>query len=72
MRTNMESRWIMDLAYERGADETCLYRKSPPWGNSFGEGLDKKHKESNRILRKSLFPWRACLCTPSVFYTVLQ
>ena len=30
----------MDLAYERGADETCLYRKSPPWGNSFGEGLE--------------------------------
>lgn len=39
MRTNMENRWIMDLAHERGRNETCLYRKSPSWGKSFGEGL---------------------------------
>lgn len=39
MRTNMENRWIMDLAHERGRDETCLYRKSPSWGKFFGEGL---------------------------------
>ena len=29
----------MDLAHERGRDETCLYRKSPSGGKSFGEGL---------------------------------
>lgn len=39
MRTNMENRWIMDLEHERGRDETRLYRKSPSWGKSFGEGL---------------------------------
>ena len=39
MRTNMENRWIMDLAHERGRDETTLYRKSPSGGKTFGEGL---------------------------------
>ena len=34
MRTNMENRWIMDLAHERGRNETCLYRKSPSWGRA--------------------------------------
>lgn len=28
MRTNMENRWIMDLAHERGRDETCLLELS--------------------------------------------